>query len=55
MLALLQYTIPELIGPWEIWLQSQISKFQTHFNDKYLKFFSCEIALRWIPQHLTDH
>ena len=38
MLALLQYTIRELIGPWEIWLQSQTSKFQTHFNDKYLKF-----------------
>ena len=28
-----------LIGPWGIWLQSQISKFQTHFNDKYLKYF----------------
>ena len=28
-----------LIGPWEIWLQSQISKFQTHFNDEYLKYF----------------
>ena len=25
--------------PWKIWLQSQISKFQTHFNDKYLKYF----------------
>ena len=29
----------ELIDPWGIWLQSQISKFQTHFNDKYLKYF----------------
>ena len=28
-----------LIGPWGIWLQSQISKFQTHFKDKYLKYF----------------
>ena len=28
-----------LIGPWGNWLQSQISKFQTHFNDKYLKHF----------------
>ena len=28
-----------LIGPWGIWLQSQISKFETHFNDKYLKYF----------------
>ena len=27
------------IGPWEIWPQSRISKFQTHFNDKYLKYF----------------
>ena len=25
--------------PLGIWLQSQISKFQTHFNDKYLKYF----------------
>ena len=25
--------------PWGIWQQSQISKFQTHFNDKYLKYF----------------
>ena len=25
--------------PWGIWLQSQIIKFQTHFNDKYLKYF----------------
>ena len=29
----------QLIGPWGIWLQSQISKFQTHFNNKYLKYF----------------
>ena len=29
----------QLIGPRRIWLQSQISKFQTHFNDKYLKYF----------------
>ena len=28
-----------LIGPWGIWLQSQISTFQTHFNDKYFKYF----------------
>ena len=26
-------------GPWKIWLQSQISKFQTRFIDKYLKYF----------------
>ena len=25
--------------PWGIWLQSQISKFQTHFNNKYIKYF----------------
>ena len=25
--------------PLGIWLQSQINKFQTHFNDKYLKYF----------------
>ena len=42
MLALLQYTIRELIGPWEIWLQSEISKFQTRFNDKY-KVFSVKM------------
>ena len=29
----------QLIDPWGIWLQSQISKFQTHFNDKYLMYF----------------
>ena len=29
----------KLIGPWGIWLQSQISKFQTHFKDKHLKYF----------------
>ena len=28
-----------LIGPWGIWLQSQISRLQTHFKDKYLKYF----------------
>ena len=27
------------VGPRGIWLQSQISKFQTHFNDKYIKYF----------------
>ena len=27
------------IESWGIWLQSEISKFQTHFNDKYLKYF----------------
>ena len=27
------------IGPWWNWLQSQISKFQTHFNNKYHKCF----------------
>ena len=43
-----------LIGPWRIWLQSQISKVQTHYNDKYLSIF-CEIAIRWMPQHLTDY
>ena len=42
MLAVLQYTIRKLIGPWEIWLQSQISKFQTRFNDKY-KVFSVKL------------
>ena len=42
------------LAPGGIWLQSQISKFQTHFNDKYLMYF-CEIANRWMPQHLTDH
>ena len=26
------------IGPEEIWLQSQITKFQDHFNDKYLMY-----------------
>ena len=31
----------------------QISKFQTHFNDTYFNFF-CEIAIRLMPQHLTD-
>ena len=29
----------QLIGPWGIGLQSQISKFQTHSNNKYLKYF----------------
>ena len=33
------HVIDKLIGPWGIWLQSQISKFQTHFNNKYLKYF----------------
>ena len=28
-----------LLGSRGIWLQSEISKFQTHFNDKYLKYF----------------
>ena len=28
----------KLIDPCGIWLQSQISKFQTHFKDKYLKY-----------------
>ena len=27
------------LAPGGIWLQSQINKFQTHFNDKYLKYF----------------
>ena len=27
--------------PWGIWLQSQISTFQTHFNDKYLFLWNC--------------
>ena len=27
------------LDPGGIWLQSQISKFQTHFNNKYLKYF----------------
>ena len=35
-------------------VQCQISKFQTNFKDKYIKYF-CEIAIRWMPQHLTDH
>ena len=34
-----QAPVTKLIGPWGIWLQSQISKFWTHFNDKYLKYF----------------
>ena len=34
-----QLVLVKLIGPWGIWLQCQISKFQTHFNDKYLKYF----------------
>ena len=32
-------TMSQLIVPWGIWLQSQITKFQTHFNDEYLKYF----------------
>ena len=28
-----------LTSPWGMWLQSQISKFQIHFNDRYLKYF----------------
>ena len=35
-IVLQQWKLPGyLIGHWEIWLQSQISKFQTHFNDEY--------------------
>ena len=47
----------QLIGGWGIWLQSQISKFQTHFNDEYENISSifCKIAIRWMPQNLTDH
>ena len=33
------YLSHHLIGPGEIWTQSQISKFRTHFNAKYLKYF----------------
>ena len=45
-----------LIGPWEIWLQSQIklSNFQLISLIKILSIL-CEIAIRWMPQHLTDH
>ena len=32
-------SMSELIGPGGIWQRSQISKFQTHFNDKYVKYF----------------
>ena len=54
-----------------IWLQFQISKFQTHFNDKYLKNFRWKflryLSLKWVwnllmwncyqgmPQHPTYH
>ena len=44
-----------LIGPWKIWLQSQMSKFQTHFNDKYLKYFlwNCYQVNATTPQWST--
>ena len=29
----------KVIGPWDIWLQSQISKFHTNFNNNYLKYY----------------
>ena len=29
----------KVIGPWDIWLQSQINKFHTNFNNKYLKYY----------------
>ena len=45
----------QLIGPWGIWLQSQISKFQTHFNDKYLKYFLWNCYQVNATQYLTDH
>ena len=46
--------IDKLIGLWGISLQSQISKFQTNSTINMLSIF-CEIAIRWMPQHLTNH
>ena len=37
MSALAQYFL--LIRPWGVWLQSEISKLQTHYNEKFLKYF----------------
>ena len=38
MICIVEFAI-KLIGPWGIWPQSQISKFQTHFSNKYLKYY----------------
>ena len=42
-----------LMGTWEIRLWSWISNFQTYIKDNL--GISCEIALRWMIQVLTDH
>ena len=26
-----------------------------NFNNKHLKYFFCEIVIKWMPQNLTDH
>ena len=39
LVVIMIYLVFKLIGPWGIWLLSQISKFQTHFNNKYLQYF----------------
>ena len=41
----------QLSGPREMWLSYWIDNFQTHMKD----IFYCEIALRRMPDDLTDN